>query len=268
MPTNTCTNTRCDRPATHAVEFLRSSPIDPTPFTRLQCETHARRNVEQLGATMTDLPGVEADARPVVEGDALLDAARAYVARWRTVFRFTGAEPVGEAGAVRVWYVGPSAARARDGQPLEAEFCEVVGAWELARELAPETGGVEAVTRCAGCGHDVDEHLNGRAECVVCDCGGGDVEAGPAGELLRLTYDALLVQQVSGALDRAGLSRLEAARRAGIDPVTFARRMTRETFTIAELGALADACGVRASVWLREVDDTLAAAHKLEAAAR
>ena len=98
--------------------------------------------------------------------------------------------------------------------------------------------------------------------------GAVDVEVGPVRELLRLTYNALVVQQVSGALDRAGLSRLEAARRAGIDPVTFARRITGGTFTIAELGALADACGVRASVWLRHGDDTLAGNHKLEAAAR
>lgn len=257
MTTNTCTNTRCDRPATHAVEFLRSSPIDPTPFTRLQCETHARSNVEQLGATMTDLPGVEADARPVVEGDAFLDAARAYVARWRTVSRFTGAEPVGEAGAVRVWYVGPSAARARDGQPIEAEFCEVVGAWELARELAPESGGVEAVTRCAGCGHDVDEHLNGRAECVVCDCGGVEVEPDWA-ELLRLTRNRLLADLVSTDVARVGLTVEQAAERARIAPETLARRLAGETFTMPELGALADVCGVRPSVWITAVDNTLA----------
>ncbi|TBT83791.1 XRE family transcriptional regulator [Propioniciclava sinopodophylli] len=234
MTTNTCTNTRCDRPATHAVEFPRSSPIDPTPFTRLQCETHARRNVEQLGATMTDLPGVEADARPVVEGDAFLDAARAYVARWRTVSRFTGAEPVGEAGAVRVWYVGPSAARARDGQPIEAEFCEVVGAWELARELAPESGGVEAV----------------------------EVEPDWA-ELLRLTRNRLLAELVSTDVARVGLSVEQAAERARIAPETLARRLAGETFTMPELGALADVCGVRASTWITSVDNTLADARKV-----
>lgn len=204
-------------------------------------------------APTPDAEGVEADARPVVEGDALLDAARAYVARWRTVSRFTGAEPVGEAGAVRVWYVGPSAARARDGQPIEAEFCEVVGAC-----------GVEAVTRCAGCGHDVDEHLNGRAECVVCDCGGVEVEPDRA-ELLRLTRNRLLAELVAVDVARVGLSVEQAAERARIAPETLARRLAGETFTMAELGGLADVCGVRASTWITSVDNTLADARKVQA---
>ncbi len=241
MTTNTCTNTRCDRPATHAVEFPRSSPIDPTPFTRLQCETHARRNVEQLGATMTGLPGVEPDAAAVVEGDARLDAARAYVARWRTVTRFTDAEPVGEAGAVRVWYVGPSAARARDGQPLEAEFCEVVGPWEL----APPTVEVEPVTRCAGCGHDVDEHINGRAECMVCDCEGVEVEPDAPEPVL---FDERVMVEVDARLDAAGLSWAHLAAAAGIPARSLARRRAgAASLTCSELSKVAGVLGVRAS---------------------
>ena len=30
--------------------------------------------------------------------------------------------------------------------------------------------GVDQATRCHACGHDVDEHINGRRECYVCDC--------------------------------------------------------------------------------------------------
>lgn len=30
--------------------------------------------------------------------------------------------------------------------------------------------GVDQATRCHACGHDADEHINGRRECYVCDC--------------------------------------------------------------------------------------------------
>lgn len=38
-----CRVKRCDAPATHAVTWAKSSPIDPEPFTANYCEAHARQ---------------------------------------------------------------------------------------------------------------------------------------------------------------------------------------------------------------------------------
>ena len=72
-----------------------------------------------------------------------------------------------------------------------------------------------------------------------------------------------MAELVSTDVARVGLSVEQAAERARIAPETLARRLAGETFTISELGALADVCGVRASTWITAADNTLADARKV-----